>query len=40
MQRAHYHGNLLNASELGKSLGINHKTVQRYIDILAGTFML
>ena len=36
---AHYHGNVLNASEIGNSLGISHTTVRRYIDILSGTFM-
>ncbi len=37
---AHYHGNIFNASELGRSLGISNVTVQRYLDILTGTFML
>lgn len=37
---AHYHGQLLNASELGNAMGISHHTVKRYIDILAGTFMI
>ena len=40
MMIANYHGNLLNASELGRSLGINHKTIRHYTDILIGTFML
>lgn len=35
-----YHGNLLNTSEIGKSLGIAHTTVQHYLDILSGTFMI
>lgn len=35
-----YHGNILNASEIGKSLGIAHTTVQHYLDILTGTFMI
>lgn len=35
-----YHGNLLNASEIGRSLGIAHTTVQHYLDILTGTFMI
>lgn len=35
-----YHGNLFNASEIGKSLGIAHTTVQHYLDILSGTFMI
>ena len=37
---AHYNGKLLNASELGKGLGINSKTVQRYIDILTEFFLV
>lgn len=37
---AHYHGNIFNASEIGKSLGLNHKTIRNYTDILVGTFML
>jgi predicted AAA+ superfamily ATPase len=36
----HYHGQIFNASELGKSLGISDHTVRRYLDILAGTFMV
>lgn len=35
-----YHGNLFNASELGRSLGVAHTTVQHYLDILCGTFMV
>jgi len=40
MMMAHYHGNIFNASEMGKSLGLNHKTIRHYTDILVGTFML
>lgn len=40
MMIAHYHGNIFNASEIGKSLGLNHKTIRNYTDILTGTFML
>ncbi len=40
MMMAHYHGNIFNASEIGKSLGLNHKTIRNYTDILMGTFML
>jgi uncharacterized protein len=36
----HYHGQLFNASELGKSLGISDHMVRKYLDILAGTFMI
>jgi predicted AAA+ superfamily ATPase len=35
-----YHGQLLNASEIGRSLGITDHTVKKYIDILEGTFMI
>jgi predicted AAA+ superfamily ATPase len=37
---AHNHGNILNSSELGVSLGITHHTVRKYIEILTGTFMV
>ena len=37
---AHYHGQIFNASELGRSLGISGHTVRSYLDILAGTFMV
>ena len=37
---AHYHGNILNASELGRSFGCADTTIRRYLDILAGTFMI
>lgn len=40
MMLAHYHGNVMNISEIGKSLSLVHHTVQRYVDILAGTFMV
>jgi predicted AAA+ superfamily ATPase len=34
------HGQPLNASQIGQSLGIDHKTVQRYIDFLEGAFLI
>ena len=37
---AHYNGKLLNASELSKSLHLDSKTVQRYIDILSELFLI
>src|SRR5262249_9327381 len=37
---AHYHVQIFNASELGKSLGISDHSVRKYLDILAGTFMI
>jgi len=36
----HYHGQTFNASEIGTSLGASDTTVARYLDILAGTFMV
>ncbi|MDR3669861.1 MAG: ATP-binding protein [Holophaga sp.] len=40
MMLAHYHGQLFNSSELGRSLGISDTTVRRYLDLLTGTFMV
>jgi predicted AAA+ superfamily ATPase len=40
MMLAHHHGAILNASELGRSLGISQKVVRHYLDILVGTFMM
>ncbi len=37
---AHYHGQIWNASELGRSLGSSEHTARRYLDILAGAFMV
>jgi uncharacterized protein len=37
---AHYHGQVWNASELARSFGVGHTTVQRYLDILTETFMV
>ena len=37
---AHYHGQIFNASEIGKSLGVSDHTAQRYLDLLSGTFMV
>ncbi len=37
---AHYHGQTLNSSELARSLSISDHTVRKYVDILAGTFMI
>ena len=37
---AHYHGQLINFSELSRSFGISDMTVRKYIDILDGTFMV
>ncbi len=37
---AHFHGQIWNASEIGRSLGLSDKTVRSYLDILSGTFMV
>jgi len=37
---AHYHGQIFNASEIARSLGISDHMVRKYLDILAGTFMV
>ncbi len=37
---AHYHGQIFNASELGRSIDASHHTVKKYLDILTGTFMI
>lgn len=37
---AHYHGQYLNASEFGRSLGETHKTVQRHLEMLEAAFMV
>ncbi|MDZ7607117.1 MAG: ATP-binding protein [Cyclobacteriaceae bacterium] len=36
---AHNHGQLLNLSNLGRSLGVSHTTVRNYVDLLNQTFM-
>lgn len=40
MMLAHYHGRLWNSSEFARSFGVAHTTVQRYLDVLAATFMV
>ncbi len=40
MMLAHNHGNIVNLSDIGRSLAITHNTVRSYIDILQGTFMI
>jgi len=36
----HYHGQVLNASEIGRSFGVSHTTVRSYLDLLTNTFMV
>ena len=40
MMLAHYHGQMWNAAEPARSLGISEPTVRRYLDILSGVFMV
>ncbi len=37
---AHWHGNIWNAAEPARSLGVNETTVRRYLDILTGLFLI
>ena len=37
---AHYHGQVWNAAELGRAMDASARTVNRYRDLLAGTFMV
>lgn len=40
MMLVHYHGQIFNASELSRSLSVSNHLVRKYLDILAGTFMV
>lgn len=40
MMLCHYHGQIFNASEISRSLGITDHMVRKYLDILTGTFMV
>lgn len=37
---AHSHGQVLNASEIGRSFGVAHTTVRRWLDLLCATFVV
>ncbi|MDH3525173.1 MAG: ATP-binding protein [Acidobacteriota bacterium] len=37
---SHYHGQIWNASELGRAFGVAHTTVRRYLDLLTDTFVI
>lgn len=37
---AHHHGQLLNSSSLGATLGVSHTTVRSWLDLLSQTFMI
>ena len=40
MMLAHYHAQIWNGAELARSLGVNEHTVRRYLDVLAGTYLV
>jgi predicted AAA+ superfamily ATPase len=40
MMLSHTHGQLLNLSKLGESMGTSHTTIRRYIDLLEQTFVI
>jgi len=40
MMISHYHGGIMNYSEVGRSLDITDKTIKRYLEILSGAFMI
>ncbi len=40
MMLSHYHGQLINYSELATSFGVSDKTVRSYIELLESTFMV
>ena len=37
---AHLHGGTLNTAELGRAVSLDQKTASRYVDILAGAFLV
>lgn len=37
---AHYHGQVFNASELGRAFGVSHTTVNRYLSLLEQTMVI
>jgi predicted AAA+ superfamily ATPase len=37
---AHYHAQILNASELGRALGVSHTTIRHYLDLLTHAFVV
>lgn len=40
LMAAHNHGQILNSSEIGGSLGVSHTTVRRQLDVLGDAFVL
>ena len=37
---AHYHGQLWNGSELGRSFGVSHTTMRSYLNLLSGAYVV
>ncbi len=37
---AHYHGQIWNGAELGRSMGVGENAVRHYLDVLSGAFMV
>ncbi len=37
---AHSHGQVLNSASMARSLGVSDHTIRRYVDVLAGTWMV
>lgn len=40
MMLAHYHGQIWNAAELARALGVSESTTRRYLDLLTDTFLI
>ncbi|MBI4583749.1 MAG: ATP-binding protein [Planctomycetes bacterium] len=40
MMLAHFHGQIWNAAELARSLGVSENTARRYLEILTGAYMV
>lgn len=40
MMLAHYNGQIINYSEIGRNFGVSDTTIKKYLDILVGTFMV
>jgi predicted AAA+ superfamily ATPase len=40
MMLAHYHGQTVNYSEIGRSLGASDNTIRKYLNLLSATFMV
>jgi len=37
---AHYHGQIWNGAEFGRSFGVSHTSVRKYLDLLSNTFVI